>query len=515
MNLRNLSIKRKLMLSTMLTSAVSLLLVASVGVRLAYDWKDLRRRMADVTAALAEQIGLNSTGALVFRNETFATNILSTTLRENKQVVAAALYTPDGQLLAHYPQGITERSLPQRPENNRTRFEGHYLKVFRKVVMKKEVPQPQMVAEETYGTVYIQFDMRPWYELLQRNIIVVGVLTLGAALLTLWLSWKLQRAISEPILGLAHTMKRVSAQQDYSLRAVKSGEDEIGTLIDGFNTMLSEIQQRDAALQSAKEELEERVQERTQALEQSYQQLQELEKLRDDLTHMIVHDLRTPLTSIISALPTMPRLGELNNRQMECLNVATQGGQILLGMINDLLDISKMEEGSLHLEYENLTAADIVERALQQVTPLAQEKELTLVCDVAPHLPIFSADKDKLLRTLVNLLGNAVKFTPAGGMVTVSAHKSAGEEAVLFAVTDTGEGIPEEARERIFEKFGQVEARKSRQSGSTGLGLTFCKMAVEAHGGRIQVESAVGRGSTFSFTIPLKPPHDSIASSSP
>jgi len=241
------------------------------------------------------------------------------------------------------------------------------------------------------------------------------------------------------------------------------------------------------------------------ALGEKYRQLQELEKLRDSLTHMIIHDLRTPLTSLLTGLQTVELLGELNVDQREFMDIAIRGGHTLLGMINDLLDISKMESGTLTLERESVSARALVDQALDQVGSLAGAKNLSLVADAAPDLPDLPADAEKLRRTLVNLLGNAVKFTPQDGTITVSARAQEDGGAVRFTVRDTGEGIPEEAFERIFEKFGQVETRKAGRKMSTGLGLTFCKMVVEAHGGRIWVESAPGAGSAFSFLIPLSP----------
>ena len=229
----------------------------------------------------------------------------------------------------------------------------------------------------------------------------------------------------------------------------------------------------------------------------------QLEAMRDDLLHMLVHDLRTPLTSLMTGLQSLEMLGDLNDDQRELLQIAVGGGRTLLGMINDLLDIDKMEEGSLTLETRLLRPEGVVEAALVQVASLAQSKQLSLAQEIAPALPAVPADEEKLRRTLVNLLGNAVKFTPSGGSVAVSVRHDPAEAALVFAVRDTGEGIPRDAFERIFQKFGQVETRKAGRKMSTGLGLTFCKMAVEAHGGRIWVESELGKGSTFSFTLPL------------
>ena len=250
-------------------------------------------------------------------------------------------------------------------------------------------------------------------------------------------------------------------------------------------------------------DLERRV---TAELQENYRRLQELEKLRDDLTHMIIHDLRTPLTSVITGMQTLEIAGDLNMDQREMLDLAVVGGETLLGMINDLLDVEKLESGTMPLDYTVLSAAALAASAVGQVAPLAESKPLTLVQQIAEDLPPLSGDENKLRRTLVNLLGNAIKFTPAGGTVTIEVARSPEQQAVAFVVRDTGEGIPAESFGRIFEKFGQVASRQGGRMMSTGLGLTFCKLAVEAHGGEIRVESTPDQGSTFRFTIPLAAP---------
>jgi signal transduction histidine kinase len=242
----------------------------------------------------------------------------------------------------------------------------------------------------------------------------------------------------------------------------------------------------------------------TEELQGSYRRLQEVEKLRDDLTNMIVHDLRTPLTSVITGMQTLDMLGDLDEIQHEMVGIAINGGEILLGMINDLLDVEKLEDGSMQLDMTELKAESLVANATKQIASLAKGENLTLAVDIAPALPPFSGDEDKLRRVLVNLLGNAIKFTPSGGQLRVEARLSEDQKSIVFSVSDTGEGIPAAAFECIFEKFGQVESRKAGRMMSTGLGLTFCKLAVEAHGGHIGVESAEGEGSTFCFALPLK-----------
>ena len=240
----------------------------------------------------------------------------------------------------------------------------------------------------------------------------------------------------------------------------------------------------------------------TAEIAESYRRLRELERLRDDLTYMIVHDLRTPLTSLLTGLQTVPLVGDLNDTQGEMLQIATDGGETLLGMINDLLDVEKMEQESVPLDKTFLSPETLISQAIQQVTLLAAAEELTLTPEVASNTLQFAGDEDKLRRTLVNLIGNAIKFTPRGGTVTVGVSCGP-ENSLLFFVRDTGEGIPADALGRIFEKFGQVENRQAGRKMSTGLGLTFCKLAVEAHGGRIWAESTPSVGSVFFFTLPL------------
>jgi signal transduction histidine kinase len=231
-------------------------------------------------------------------------------------------------------------------------------------------------------------------------------------------------------------------------------------------------------------------------LQANYKRLQEVEKLRDDMRNMIVHDLRTPLTAVLIGLDMVNKQGELNEAQREMISLAAQGGKTLLGMINDLLDVEKLESGTSRLHYEELTAPALVSAAVAQVTRIAEAGQTAVVTELAPGLPPFVGDANKLSRTLVNLLANAIKFTRAG-TVTVSASRVG--EHIRFAIRDTGIGIPSEAFGRIFEKFGQLDSHRV----GTGLGLAFCKLAVEEHGGRIEVESTLGAGSTFSFTIPV------------
>lgn len=244
-----------------------------------------------------------------------------------------------------------------------------------------------------------------------------------------------------------------------------------------------------------------------QTILRQQRELERLSRLKDDLTAMLVHDLRTPLTAVIGSLETVRTgvLGEVSADVAEMTDMALDGSQSLLGMVNDLLDISKLEAGAAVVERKRADIAVLVSEAVETVAPLASLRGLALEARVQPQLPPVLLDAEKVRRLLVNLLGNAVKFTPAGGRVEVRAEWRGWERHVVLAVSDTGEGIPKSHHQRIFDKFGQVETRKAGRKMSTGLGLTFCKLVAEAHGGSISVDSELGRGSTFTAVLPAPP----------
>jgi len=239
-----------------------------------------------------------------------------------------------------------------------------------------------------------------------------------------------------------------------------------------------------------------------QMLQESNEQLRKLEELRDNLVHMVVHDMRTPLTAIYGFLKTLEMLeGEsLSDQGREFVQTALASTEDLVEMVSSLLDVSKMEAGEMKLNLTQCELLTIAREALAKVEPLKGDRQLMLSGAGEPVTVM--ADAELIARVFQNLLGNALKFTPDGGRVTVSIEPSADSARVL--VQDTGPGIPPEYRERIFEKFGQVENPANRQRYSTGIGLTFCKLAVEAHGGQVGVDSEEGRGSTFWFTLPRR-----------
>jgi len=230
----------------------------------------------------------------------------------------------------------------------------------------------------------------------------------------------------------------------------------------------------------------------------------ELERVREDVTRMIVHDLRSPLAAILGSLELIENVTEeqpQNRLLVQALDIAARSTQRLRDMVDSLLDISRLEAGQTKLNQQPHTLAALVHSAISLVSPLAEEAGLRLKVEVPDDLPPVEVDEELIERVLINLLDNAVKFTPLGGRVTISVLPE-DRAFVRCSVHDTGPGIPRDYLDRIFERFVQVPGQDRRRQG-TGLGLAFCRLAVEAHGGRIWVESVEGRGSHFHFTLPV------------
>jgi signal transduction histidine kinase len=241
---------------------------------------------------------------------------------------------------------------------------------------------------------------------------------------------------------------------------------------------------------------------RNRQLQENYDQLRKLEGLQDNLTHMIVHDMRSPLMGITGYLDLleMDAGHKLNSEELMFLNNARSGGVVLMDMVNSLLDISRLEQGQMPLDVTKTDMDVLIRNALNSLGSLTKQVSLLYQKQALPVM--VNCDSNLVTRVIANLVGNAIKFTPEGGKVAISVERQ-GEGAKL-CVADAGYGIPPEYHAKIFEKFEQLETRQKKAIHSTGLGLTFCKLAVEAHGGEIGVESEVDKGSTFWFTLPAK-----------
>ncbi|MBX9927675.1 MAG: response regulator [Gemmatimonadaceae bacterium] len=243
----------------------------------------------------------------------------------------------------------------------------------------------------------------------------------------------------------------------------------------------------------------------TDALEESLRRQRELQRVRDDLMKMIVHDLKAPLSSVLATLEMLRDgdFGPLAERQARAVSEAEGRAEDLLGLIEDLLEVARIEEQTLVLQPEPIAPAALLQELVYDWRLRMQQEQATATVDVADDAPVFRADKTLLKRVLSNLLQNAITHSAMAVTLRLSARGEAG--GILFAVQDNGPGIPTEFQDVIFRKFEQVRAANAPRTRSSGLGLTFCRLAVESHGGRIWVRSAEGEGSIFYVQLPLEP----------
>lgn len=268
---------------------------------------------------------------------------------------------------------------------------------------------------------------------------------------------------------------------------------------------ITERKQMEQRIREYSEELEERLEE----LEAAYEKLKELDKLKDSFLSTVSHELRTPLTSIKSFAEILLNYSDDPATQKEFLGIINEETDRLTRLINDVLDIAKIESGRIQWEISQLNIPEIIESAMHATHGLVAQGELSVTVECPPNLPAVWGDRDRIVQVITNLIGNAVKFTPPEGKIWIEAgvlsEEGKGDHAdmVKVSVTDTGIGIPPEEHHKIFEKFYQVGNTLEGKPMGTGLGLPICKEIIEHFGGKIWVESDRGKGATFSFTLPI------------
>jgi len=305
-----------------------------------------------------------------------------------------------------------------------------------------------------------------------------------------------RRRVVQPIEALRQGVERISAGDLSSRLELKTG-DELEVLSQEFNLMA-------ANLKDAYESQERKVAERTEALSVANQKLEDVSQHKSDFLANVNHELRTPVSAIIgySRLILRETEGQISQLQRDNLQDLLHNAEHLLDMINSLLDLAKIEAGRLEVRAEPVQLNTLVDELLTLVTPMVRHDRVRLIRDIAPDIPTLYTDPDRLRQIILNLLSNAAKFTE-DGEIKISASRSNG--SLTLSVSDTGIGIREEELQHIFEEFRQGDMSNGRKYAGTGLGLTIAKKFANLLGGDITVESEVGKGSTFTVTLPVGP----------
>jgi signal transduction histidine kinase len=308
---------------------------------------------------------------------------------------------------------------------------------------------------------------------------------------------------SEPTKAIPVIMVTALTEKEHRVKAMESGADDFLSkpvdqteLVVRVKSLLRIKSYRDDLLASYRE------------IADKNAKLEELEKVRDGLAHMIIHDLRNPLTAISTFLQlTLMEKENLKDSQQEKLDRCQFFCQELEAMIQNLLDISKMEERKMELKPEPTDLRRLIQGVMDRFSPAIAEREIFLKSEFPRELPAFALDPSLIKRVIVNLVDNAIRYTPKQGTVALGVDWAPENGGMRLSVKDSGRGLAPEYHQRIFNKFEQVNMKKEGyRAGSSGLGLTFCKMAVEAHGGKIWVESeGEGKGCTFWIQLPVVP----------
>jgi signal transduction histidine kinase/ActR/RegA family two-component response regulator len=508
------TVSRKLLSVALLTTLVAVVLaIAAIS---SYFLRADYRNLSSDLRTQAELVGHMSAPALAFHDRTLARNNLNL-LRLRPEVLSATIYDAEGRVFASYAAPNQALRQPATLEGDTVRMDGNELSVFTRIVQDQEM----------LGTVHLRVD----HELFDRLIGLIGIgalvtaLAMGVAYL---LSTRLQKVVTAPILSIADIARGVVERRDYSRRAQKVSDDEVGMLADSFNDMLSEIQKRTEELERSNHdterevserdraqqevmrlnaELELRVRERTLQLEASNDQLSvakavadEANQAKSEFLSSMSHELRTPLNAILGfaqlldsdSMPISPE------KRHEYLAHILKAGKHLLVLINEVLDLAKVESGTLSLSLEPVNLADVFRECREMIEPTAVQRRVRLVFTPPATLNVV-ADRTRLKQVLLNLLSNAVKYNREGGSVVVGAAP-AGVCQVRVSVQDTGKGLDRHQQSLLFQPFNRLGQEAGPEEG-TGIGLVLTKRLVELMGGQIGLSSTVDVGSVFWFEL--------------
>ncbi len=478
---RNLSIRRKLTSIVLGTSAAALLFACTAFIF--YDLYTFSDRIVRDLEVVADGVGAMSTAALDFDDSQAGRDILSA-LRVYPHIAEACIFDKTGGLFARYVRkGELAREVPVSAPAG-SAFRAGELLLHRDILEGSEGGEP-------LGSVYLRSDLDELssrFRQFARSILVVLLLS---SVVAFALASRLTGLVSKPIQDLVEIETRVTSTKDYSIRAVKVADDELGRLIDGFNEMLVEIQSRDAELTIAKEAAE------------------DASRAKSSFLANMSHELRTPLNAIIGYSEMLQE--EAQERGLTELVADLQkvhgAGRHLLALINDILDLSKIESGKMELLLESFDVRSLLEDVESTIHPLVQKNHNTLLVRGVESAGAMHTDVTRLRQVLFNLLSNACKFTQAGTItLDVSRRRREAGDELVFRLSDTGIGMSPGQRARLFEAFMQADASTSRRYGGTGLGLAISRRFCQMMGGNVTVESALGKGSTFVVTLPASVP---------
>ena len=489
---RRLPIRRKL-IAMIMTTSLAVVLLATIGY-LTVDYYASREDLKQEVEGQARLILDNVEASLYFLDQKTAYEALAT-LKSSQNLRVACLYDKDDVLFASY---VREDANPceasPAPEGTTTDASrvmvslGHHTSGVRD------------------GTLVVRHDLAAVQRRLKRQALIVLGLLLITAAVAMAMSSRLQALVSEPLLALSRTASEVSSRGDYSLRAERRTEDEVGTLTDAFNRMLERIQLREEELSKANEELRREVGERRRAEQERAELLvreREANRLKDEFLATLSHELRTPLNAILGWTKLLRSNAVPPGGQDRALEKVERNAAAQARLVDDLLEISRITTGKLRLEVRPFDLVALANTAIDSIKPSAEARGVSIERRFESLSLPTGGDPDRLQQVIWNLMSNAVKFTPADGVVSIAIRRLGRHDEI--AVSDTGIGIEPSFLPDVFETFRQADASSTRAHGGLGLGLSIVKHLVEMHAGTVRAHSdGRGTGATFTVTLPVR-----------
>jgi signal transduction histidine kinase len=475
------TLKRELILVNIAATGAALLVaIALLFISELRTWKETMVRDISIKADI---IGNQCTAALTFNATKDAEEILRA-LQADAQIEHAAVYTANGAVFAAYRGKSGQGQVAKSSLTVGHKFTTGHLDLTRPIVLHGE----------NIGAITIRANLDLLYTLLLQyglgsTLVLLLALTASSVMLS-----RLQRTITDPVTDLVLLMETISRDKDYAQRARGRGPVELVSLAGSFNEMLAAIQSRDRELEHSLTELK-----------RAYGKLEDLDRLKSDFISTVSHELRTPITSIkafVELILIKPDMKE--ERKAKLLTIINNETDRLSRLIADLLDLSRIESGVMLWRDQDVIIAEVVRNAVNGIIPLAKAKGIQIQETVEDDLPTIYVDRDRIMQVVMNMLSNAVKFTQPDGRITISTSRSTSPSEIAVSVADTGPGILHDDLSLIFERFHRSGDVLTNRVEGTGLGLSISREIVEHYGGRIWVVSEAGKGSIFTFSIPLK-----------